>query len=348
MLVIRARNVNDALHKGIRAMLDMGEERPSRAGMTLEISTPVTTVYERPWERVLLNKERDANPFFHLFESLWILAGREDVKFLTEFNKRMADYSDNGIVFNAPYGFRMRNGVGFTHDQIEIVAQILRKDPNSRQAVLQIWDDTDLQAPTKDKACNMQVVFRIRDGKHGKHLDMTVYNRSNDMLWGAYGANMVQFSMLQEYMATKTGTCMGTYYQVSNSFHVYTEGPGGDLWNRLKASYLSNGYQEHYPTNVVQDRDPQYPDMYEIEEFEEDLKHFFFTYNLNYKLQDTLKTSYETTFFKKLAIPMLETYLSYKEKDGFIDLKLQGIEAVDWRTAAKQWIEKRGGLENVY
>ena len=32
-------------------------------------------------------------------------------------------------------------------------------------------------------------------------LCMTVCNRSNDMLWGAYGANVVHMSMLQEFVA---------------------------------------------------------------------------------------------------------------------------------------------------
>jgi len=132
----------------------------------------------------------------------------------------MAEYSDDGQVFNAPYGYRLRQL--FTDegncniDQLDSVIQTLSKDPNSRQAVCQIWDVEDLEKTTKDKACNMSIVFRIRNGK----LCMTVYNRSNDMIWGAYGANVVQFSMIQEYVAAHLGLPLGEYTQVSNSYHI--------------------------------------------------------------------------------------------------------------------------------
>ena len=74
-------------------------------------------------------------------------------------------------------------------DQITSAINILKSNSDSRQVIIQIWDPNDLErTDTKDKACNLCVVFR----KRGKVLDMTVYNRSNDMLWGAYGANVVQ------------------------------------------------------------------------------------------------------------------------------------------------------------
>ena len=112
MYVINAENVNDALDQGLRLMAAEGVAVPSRNGMTLELPAPVTTVYKNPAQRVLVSSARDANPFFHLMESLWILAGRDDVKFLSEFNKRMVDFSDDRTVFNAPYGYRLRKTFG--------------------------------------------------------------------------------------------------------------------------------------------------------------------------------------------------------------------------------------------
>ena len=70
MKVIQARNVNDALVKGAQLMKSGGQAQASRAGGTLEYPEPVCTVYERPLERVLFDAVRDANPFFHLMESL--------------------------------------------------------------------------------------------------------------------------------------------------------------------------------------------------------------------------------------------------------------------------------------
>ena len=67
MKVINVRNVNDALERGIDLFQDPTEYRiqESRNGITYEANTPVTTVYKKPWERVCVIKQRDANQFFH-------------------------------------------------------------------------------------------------------------------------------------------------------------------------------------------------------------------------------------------------------------------------------------------
>ena len=80
MKVINAVNVNDALMRGIDLFKSPINYRTqeSRNGQTMECRTPVTTVYNKPWQRVLFKTERDANPFFHLYESIWMLAGSRD------------------------------------------------------------------------------------------------------------------------------------------------------------------------------------------------------------------------------------------------------------------------------
>lgn len=335
MIVLNVRNANEALGKGIELIKNAGEPIDSRAGMTLEVTCPVTTVYHKPWERVLINKLRDANPFFHLMEAMWILAGREDVKFLTEFNKRMGEYSDNGDVFNAPYGYRLRNGIGFAHDQLSSVIELLDSDPNSRQAVCQIWNDVDLQLPTKDKACNMSIVFRIRNGK----LCMTVYNRSNDMIWGAYGANVVQFSMIQEYVAAHLGLPLGEYTQVSNSYHIYTEGAGGEVWDRIKDNYSSNS--DIYD-NLV--RDAVYMMYGDMEAFEHDLKMFFNTYD-QYGIEELGEVRcWQSQYFNELVMPMFCVYLIYKQQGPEKAITYSGnILADDWKLACEDWLVNRMG-----
>lgn len=336
MHVIECNSVNEALSKGLDLMSEHGEEVLSRNGMTLEAPAPVATVYRQPANRVLISSARDANPFFHLMEALWIIAGREDVAFLNEFNKRMIEYSDNGETFNAPYGYRVRNHFGV--DQLDLIIDTLIADPSSRQAVLQIWDPADLGRPTKDKACNMQVVFRVRSGK----LDMIVYNRSNDMIWGAYGANVVQFSMLQEYVAAHLGLPMGTYTQVSNSFHVYTEGPGGEVLHRVKEGYdkTYNPY-DHVHTRVNMTST-------DIDNIELDLKMFFITYD-RHGLQGAANIkSWSSLYFEFLVIPMLRVYMQHKEFGPEAAVtNIRDIKAEDWRMAATCWLEERIARRNA-
>jgi thymidylate synthase len=334
MKVLNVRNAIEALGQGIQLIRNEGEHVDSRGGITIEVPSPVATTYSNPWERVLISKVRDANPFFHLMEAMWILAGREDVKFLTEFNKRMAEYSDDGEVFNAPYGYRLRNGNCNAHlDQLAEVIKLLKQDSNSRQAVCQIWDEDDLVHKTKDKACNMSIVFRIRNGK----LCMTVYNRSNDMIWGAYGANVVQFSMIQEYVAAHLGLPLGEYTQVSNSYHIYTEGAGGDVWNRIKDGY--DGYAAIYDEAI---HDTVYMLPCDMPAFEHDLLQFFNAYD-QFGIEELGELRcWQSQYFNRLIMPVLCIYLIHKQHGPEQALKYtHTIQASDWRLACEDWLNNR-------
>lgn len=337
MYVINARNANDALGQGIQLIQTSGEPIESRVGMTLEVPMPVATVYHKPWERVLLSKVRDANPFFHLMEAMWIIAGRQDVKFLTEFNKRMAEYSDDGEVFNAPYGFRLRSEFcdegNCNMDQIQAVIEILRKDPNTRQAVCQIWNPEDLEKSTKDKACNMSIVFRIRNGE----LCITVYNRSNDMIWGAYGANVVQFSMIQEYVAAQLGLPLGTYTQVSNSYHIYTDGPGGAVWDRLVEGYDAD--KDIYD-DVVHNQ--VYMMDYDMPQMDYDLAQFFNCYD-QFGIEELGEMRcWQSQYFNQLIMPVLCIWLIHKQHGPTQALKYtHTIQSDDWRLACEDWLRNR-------
>lgn len=236
-------NVRDAYPQGLTLLRDHGERQDSRNGPVLVHPGPVITTYTKPNQRVLLDVQRDANPFFHLMEAFWMLAGRRDVESLMHYNAGMKKYSDDGVNFHGAYGYRWRRhfvGVGDAHnlDQLAVIIEALRRDPLDRRIVLQMWDaETDLGREGLDFPCNTQVYFRVRQvrNKHpdaatqefdeGSHpvLDMTLTCRSNDAIWGAYGANAVHFSVLQEFVASMIGVRVGEMHQLSNNFHAYVE-----------------------------------------------------------------------------------------------------------------------------
>lgn len=219
MHVIQARNVNDAFRQGLGQLSRYGIRRDSRNGPVLVYPEPVTTVYEKPLERVLFWSERDANPFFHLFESLWMLAGRNDVTSVARYAKQMVNYSDDGETFHGAYGYRWRNW--FKFDQLISIADALTKNPDDRRQVLQMWDcKSDLGGTGKDLPCNLMATFQIN--VNGA-LDLAVFCRSNDIVWGCYGANAVHFSYLLEYMARWIDVPVGRYSQISINWHGYLE-----------------------------------------------------------------------------------------------------------------------------
>lgn len=221
MKVIQVRNVNQALPEGLRHLEYFGRKTTSRNGDVLVSPTPVMTVYEQPLEKVLFWAERDANPFFQLMEALWMLAGRADVGWISYFNSNMTKYSDNGEVFHGAYGHRWRHHFGV--DQLRGVVSLLRNHPQSRRAVISMWDpQADLQEGEKcrDIPCNTTIYVNLNPTGE---LDLTVTCRSNDIIWGAYGTNAVHFSMLLEYLAANLNVKPGRLYQLSNNFHAYVD-----------------------------------------------------------------------------------------------------------------------------
>jgi len=225
MHVIKARNVNDAYARG---MVYFSPNRPmapqelksleSRVGSVRKSIDPVTILYEKPRERVLFDSKRDANPFFHVMESMWMLLGRNDVASITRWIKKFTEFTDDGQVLHGAYGFRWRShfcGI----DQIDAAIKRLTKNRSCRRTFISMYDpETDAFYDGKDMPCNLGIKLWIEDDL----LNMHVFNRSNDFIWGATGANVVHMSFLQEFIAGKIGVGVGRYWQTSSDMHVYT------------------------------------------------------------------------------------------------------------------------------
>lgn len=334
MNVIRARNVNDAYALGMTLLHAEGIPKPSRYGDVWEVAEPVSTVYWKPRERVLFDAGRDANPFFHLMEALWILAGRNDVAWLAQFNKRMTEFSDNGTTFHGAYGYRLRHSRICTEvgvfDQLSAVINLLKRDPTTRRAVLSIYDAVwDLNFESKDIPCNDTIKFESRDGET---LNMIVFCRSNDAIWGAYGANAVQFSFIQEYVASMAGMKVGTYTQISCNFHAYVR-VFADKWKALEARILDQDFYTQEDLDLV-------PLVKVPEEFDADLRHFMFW-------TTTLQSSpphFDNPFFTYVAVPMFRAWRLWKVHDPEYALSCaQDIESQDWQLAAIRWMNRRLG-----
>lgn len=323
---ITSNNVNTLFSDALWRFRTSGVENTSRNGDVFMINEPVLTKIKYPLERVLFYARRDANPIFHLMESIWILAGRNDVDFVKQFNSNIGQFSDNGRDFNAAYGYRMRGQ--FIDDQLKSVIQILDQDPDSRQAVIQLWDANDLMKKTKDKACNTQLIFSIRSGC----LDMLVTNRSNDFWWGYAGANIVHFTIIQEFIAIALDLPVGDYYTVSNNLHLYK-----DLYDALPdmQSPPSAGEFDYYSQGVVK----PYP-LFDgnFETFLSECSRF---------CSDPLKEfEYQHKFFKEVAQPIAAIAYLRKMKLGTGLEQLDRIMATDWKLAVQQWIMRRE-IKNV-
>ncbi|WVW77429.1 thymidylate synthase [Stenotrophomonas phage vB_SmaS_Bhz59] len=335
MKVIHARNVQQALPEALRALLLEGVERDSRNGPVLMFDEPVTTVYEKPAERVLFWAERDANPFFHLVESVWMLAGRNDVETVAHFVARMRSFSDDGKTFHGAYGFRWREHFGF--DQLPRIIDALKKDGTDRRQVLSMWDArADLGRQGKDLPCNLQAIFQIT--ARGD-LDMTVTNRSNDIIWGAYGANAVHFSYLHEFVARAVGVPQGCYRQVSANFHAYR--------NVLEQVH---GLADFADNPMVPDKFRGQHDPYhrgEVEPFPlMSIPHDKWLEELDMFLECGPVMGITDPFFRRVLAPVVAAHAAFKTGKGderfTVPLEvLKDCAASDWRRACEEWINRR-------
>lgn len=328
MRVIECRNVCDALPRGIHLLEQWGEWQESRAGRVLVCPTPVTTAYQCPMERVLFAPGRDANPFFHLMEAMWMLAGRDDATFLDtwvrDFSDRFAEPTNGGRQHGA-YGYRWRKWFGDEEpiDQLAMLIELLKKNPDDRRTVLTMWDPAaDLGASKRDIPCNTQAYFRVRQGKW---LDLTVLCRSNDIIWGAYGANAVHMAFLMEYIAAMAGYLPGKYYQVSNNFHVY-EG----ILQKMQVARGQSNLDRNLYRELAVDWEPLVGDP---GDFDDDLAAV---------LSGQALTGGRQPFLDRTVAKAMTAHRAWRSGDREEALLLaRDIHAPDWRIACVEWMSRR-------
>jgi thymidylate synthase len=312
---IRGDNVPLAYIEGLWVLNAYANvEEMTRNGNVKTVPGPVVLEIKNPTERVLFNPVRDANPFFHVMEFVWMMAGSNDAEWISQFNKRMMEYADDGILRGA-YGYRWSQG-----DQITSAIRLLRESPDTRQCVLQMWDKAydGPRARSSDRPCNTHIYLRIS----ALGLEMTVCNRSNDFFWGMLGSNVVHFTMLQELIALAVGVPVGPYRVFTNNLHVYTDMPGfNDKWT-YKVSHNWYKYDEVSPQPLLR----------EDERFED------FMADAYQMVDEGLDfDGWNTEWFRDVASPMHDAYLEKWNRKHHI----QRIGAPDWNLACSEWNTRR-------
>ena len=170
-----------------------------------------------PKNRKIINKERKWNEEYAEAEWQWYLSGDASIHKLgdiygkvPEIWKRMAD--QNGHV-NSNYGYQWKR-----NDQIDMVVQMLKQNPDTRQACISIYDGKEITDYAFDTPCTYAIQFTIVHGR----LDMCVTMRSND-LWYGFCNDQYQFSKLQDLMAFRLDIETGVYYHFAHNMHLYND-----------------------------------------------------------------------------------------------------------------------------
>lgn len=208
MTALTGRTIDDLYGLVLDTLLEEGEPVNPRGLWCREIRG-ATLVLDSPSHNVLRVAERKLNYAFQVAEWLWIAAGLDDVRTISAYNKRIAEFSDNGKTFYGAYGPRI--GV-----QLSQVVSRLLADPCDRRAIVSIWRAHDVIAPTKDPPCTLDFQFFVRNGM----VEMHTHMRSNDV-WLGLPYDLFTFTQLQRTVAARLDLPAGRYVHHVGSLHLY-------------------------------------------------------------------------------------------------------------------------------
>jgi thymidylate synthase len=187
-------------------------------GMTTKEVINASILVRDPLDRLIFSPARKMNVGFAIADWLQIMTGNNELDFLSHFAKNIemfADPEDKNKVGGA-YGPRIVQPEG---SQVQGVINRLQADPNSRQAVMTIYDGrVDLGGAAHVVPCTLSLQFLVR----GKRLHSIVTMRSNDIVWGLT-YDVFMFTMIQEYVARQLDLEPGDYYHNAGSLHLYVD-----------------------------------------------------------------------------------------------------------------------------
>ena len=225
--MLRALPMNVAWVELVKKILSHGYEVLPRGQKTLEL--PQQTLVLDMQYSVLTIAERKLNYKFMVAEALWMLEGSDLVAPLAKYNKRMLEFSDDGVHLQGAYGPRIEQ-------QLEYVVNTLWNDFDTRQATLTTWQRNP--GASKDIPCTVAMSFMLRPFKnqvgHESHqLQMHVYMRSSDV-WLGVPYDVFSFAAVARLVCAKLNAHlvsadstqrigMGNMYITAASSHLYEQ-----------------------------------------------------------------------------------------------------------------------------
>ena len=176
-----------------------------------------------------INNIRDRIPYvtkrkfsmsYMVAELAWYLSGNNSTDWISKYSGFWKNISDDGVTANSAYGARLfkrhEKIAQGRFSQVDYVVSELRRDSDSRRAVMHLRVPDDSIDAKLDVPCTLALQFFIRDNK----LHQVANMRSSDLVFGiAY--DIPAFTVFQEMIANELGIETGTYTHTSNSLHIY-------------------------------------------------------------------------------------------------------------------------------
>ena len=154
-----------------------------------------------------------------IYELLWFLRGDTNVKYLQEHGVSIWDeWADKNGDLGPVYGKQWRSWPtpdGRIIDQLSLVLEQLKANPNSRRIVVSAWNVGELDRMAL-LPCHALFQFYVAEGR----LSCQLYQRSADALLGV-PFNIASYALLTHMVAQQCNLKVGDFVWTGGDCHLY-------------------------------------------------------------------------------------------------------------------------------
>ena len=164
-----------------------------------------------------------------IHELLWFIKGETNIQYLKDHKVRIWDeWADENGDLGPVYGHQWRNWNSEGIDQIEVLINQIKSNPNSRRMIVSAWNPSVLPDATKSftenvkngKAalppCHAFFQFYVSEGK----LSCQLYQRSADTFLGV-PFNIASYALFTMMIAQVTDLQPGDFVHTFGDVHLY-------------------------------------------------------------------------------------------------------------------------------
>lgn len=231
MTLTVSESSTDDLLRQVFEVLIASQDRPTPTrganrevrGAMLELTNP----------RARLSRSETRGRLFScLAEFCWYLSGSDRVEPIEFYLSHYRESAESDGAVHGAYGPRLLAFDGM--NQIRYVIDTLAERPDSRQAVIQIFDHEDVRQHYEHVPCTCTLQYFVRSST----LDAVTFMRSNDAYLGL-PHDLFAFTLLQEVIARSLGVEVGRYIHMVGSLHLY------EHHVQNAQSFLDEGWQSN-------------------------------------------------------------------------------------------------------
>jgi thymidylate synthase len=215
--VVNVHSMRIGYRSIVERVRDRGHLAEPRGLRTLDVG-PTLLVCQDPRDALAVGVGRGLSANIAAVEAAMLVGGFCDEDLIKRVAPKLLDYADKYESATSTQQLRLHGAYGRRiGQQLGAALHKLRVDPETRQAIITLWDPWLDNLPEKrDYPCTLALQLIMRNGL----LDLDVTMRSSDV-WRGLPYDAFQFSQLLITAARVLGVPLGRYYHMSWSLHLY-------------------------------------------------------------------------------------------------------------------------------